>query len=435
MAQAWEAAVLACLMLAVGLTGCLTGAPTSQADPAEPDPEPDSEANALLSQAPRPYGQTIATGTEPTILADQDGEFLLIADHFGIYRSSDHGRTWTNVTPETGTLTSSDGITLAQDDAGTVYAVHPATVRLLTVRSPDGVNWSPPFHTDVAVITDRPWLAARGDGHLALLYYDFGRTYQEYCLSSQDGGQTYTDRTVFTDYPPPNAGNALFGPDGALYWAVDGTLYQREESYQLARWTLCDGRTDSQELVSNPGDQVFTQVAQQGEDLWIGTPDANESRLVLASPTEGTLTFTPTDGEDRLRTNTFLALSGNETELAVAWYGSQTPGDPESDGFEGVWNVYVARISAPGEGASTDLSCESSSVSCHRLTDEPNHEGRICMEGATCSEDRELLDYFGVDHAPDGSLHVAYVHTLVEDSVQRNEEIRYACLGPPCPTE
>ncbi len=123
-------------------------------------------------------------------------------------------------------------------------------------------------------------------------------------------------------------------------------------------------------------------------------------------------------------------LSGTEDELAIAWYGSASDGDPTSSSFSGAWNVYVAQIQAPANQSGQTLTCESAAVSCHRITEEPNYVGQICMDGIACDGNRELLDYFGVDHGLGDTVHVAFA----DSGGAADRETRYACLGEDCPS-
>ncbi len=309
-----------------------------------------------------------------------------------------------------------------------MYAVNTNGQAVQVASSEDGHDWSlgQPI-VDVAPIADRPWIGAHGDGQLGVIFYDAGRTLQEYCLASNDGGTTFAERTLTPAGPPPNAGNAVMTDDGTLYWAVDDTVYRRQPiDTPAGPPLLCNSPAGSRTVLDSVGPQVFTRVDTDGERVYTAAPTSESDKLQIAA-LDGfddvvDLTFEPTDGEDRLVTNTFLDVSGTADEVAIAWYGSETEGDPGSTSFDGAWNVFTVRISDPMTRDGATLTCESPGVTCDRLTDEPNHVGEICMAGVTCSGDRDLLDYFGADHAPDGSLNVAYGDDW-DGSAEEGEEV------------
>ena len=416
-------AVVAALVL---VPGCVTlsSAPAPAPAPTAADAPEDADAgpvNRFLLEAPRPYGTRVSGGAEPSILASRDGTTVWIGDTAGIHRSQDGGVSWQRLSdPFVGGLFT-DGWAMAEDDVGRLYVVVTNGQAIsLAVSGDKGTTWEHVNHlVDFSGVADRPWVAARGDGEVAVIFYDAVRTTREVCVRSDDAGRTFLVRHLNNVNVYPNAGNAAYGPDGALYYAT-GAM-----TYQWAR--ACEDPFKRMPHGSATGAQIFTQVSVDAAgDVYVARPSADNSQVVLSGThgmvggTRKTLVVSPPE----LASNTFVTLSAGDGEVVVAWYGSETAGNPSDPGFAGAWNVYVARVS----GFWTD----SPAVTYARLTTEPNHVGDFCMSGVTCGVgggggDRDLLDYFMVDHAPDGGVHVAYGH----DGTGSRAEVRYARLPAP----
>jgi hypothetical protein len=398
-------------MLVLLLAGCTVPAAKPDTAPLDQGSPP---VNLFLLDAPRPFGTTVSDGAEPMMLVMTDGT-LFIGDWTGLYRSTDNGATWAQ-TPdpflEIGNVLA-DGWALAEDAQGTLYAADTSGPNVGVAASHNnGQTWEP-FGKVVAVgsIVDRPWIAARGNGEVALVVNsDRG----EECYRSTDGGQTWTSFSIAND-GAPNAGNLKFDSVGRL-WYSNGA--------QIWRWSAPCLNAPLPIALPASGPQIFTQVDLDAQDriYWADpSPDSSSMRLWGRAP-QGVMKMV-TVSAPALQSNSFGALSVDQVtgEVAVAWYGSETPGDPSATGFGGAWNVYVTRVS--------DFWGSTPTTRTDRLTTEANHVGDFCMGGIGCTTgagDRDLLDYFGIDYAGDHSLHVAYGH----DGSGSSEEVRYARLGP-----
>ncbi len=119
---------------------------------------------------------------------------------------------------------------------------------------------------------------------------------------------------------------------------------------------------------------------------------------------------------DRVRTSMFswVAAGGAPGRVAVAFYGSETDGDPnvgpgrDEDGrftgFRGSWDVYVSQ--------SLNALAADATFAQVKATTHPFHYDSICLNGLGCSVtggDRSLADFFAADFNPRRhTLHVVY---------------------------
>lgn len=100
---------------------------------------------------------------------------------------------------------------------------------------------------------------------------------------------------------------------------------------------------------------------------------------------------------DNVRTTVFpwIVASGQPGRVAVAFYGTETDGNPNDGGFIASWDVYVAQ--------SLNMLDEDATFAQVKATTHPFHYNSICQEGLGCTitmGDRSLADFFAIDHDP-----------------------------------
>lgn len=388
----------------------LVGAALLLSSAAAPAPAPAFYADASDDGALPVAG--VSTGEEPMILVA--GGTLLVGDTAGVHRSTDGGATWTRSAHPFLPGAFTDGRALAVDDAGRLYAAHTQGQFIgVAVSANMGATWEWTSHVVAAnSIADRPWLSAQGDGKVVLVWYgDFG----EQCAYSSDAGRTWTTRTL-TGGGVPNAGSVHLDEAGRVWYTNGASIF---------RWSTPCGAIMRTVPLGASGPQILDQLAvDDAGRAYAALPSFDSSRMEVRgvrnmdASTLKTLSVSPAV----LRSNTFgaIATKADGSELAVAWYGSESAGNPSAS-FSGEWNVYVARV--------TGYWTASPVVTVQKVTTEPNHVGGYCMSGIACTTgtaDRDLLDYFGVAYAPDGTLHVAYGH----DGATTNAVVRHAALAP-----
>lgn len=374
-------------------------------------------SNAWLADAPKPKGSKVSEGSEPMVLTSNAGEAVWVADTTGAYRTSDNGTTWEEV-PFLLDLELLDGVSLAQDAGGTLYAAFLRSGRVEVLRPYDPGE---PLGRTSRVATasafpDRPWIAAGAEGEVVLLYYDVS-TLSESCVRTTEAGLVWPDH-----HPAVGAANA-----GEIDMAEDGSVAYVPSSSQHMRILEdpCLGGPIRTEPIdpADPGAQTLTPVDHSDGAWYTAAPTGDHSDIMVFG-VQGDTRRSVSVAPPVLAANTFATVSARDGEVAVAWYGSEANGDPNDPGFDGAWNVYVARIDR--------FWTAEPRISYSRLTESPNHFGDICRDGLGCGSgsedrDRDLLDYFGVDHDDHGGVHVAYAH----DGDGDDAEVRYAHLASP----
>ena len=382
---------------------------------------------------------TVSDGAEPTILVDKLGRGMLVGDQKGVLRSTNGGLNWFRVNvpyiPGNHPLVGGiyDGWALAQDDAGTIYASTTDGAVINVASSVDGgATWqlgASTFVVDGGGIADRPWLAARGDGQVAVTWNVGGLGVQA-CEYSSDGAFTFTRRTVPV---PLQSGGVTPTGDGLAIgglpaWYGNGQLVYAGNGFGTAKTLYryaappCGTTLFALQLPA-AGDQMSTQVATDGTKIYVATPTPDNSGVqVIGYNTwtdagRKTLVVSPAT----LKGATFTTIASRAGEIAVGFYGTPTAGDFQTPGFNGQWNVYVARVK--------DFWTATPQVRIDQVTATPNHVGDFCFQGTNCdvdaeSGDRDLLDYWQLTYDAAGNVHLAYGH----DGATANAEVRYAML-------
>jgi hypothetical protein len=403
--------MLALGVLAAALAGCLAASPP----PSSPGPAGIAQTPSLAARDASTgedlpllqgaHSAKVSAGSEPSVLADRNGKYVWIGDSSGGHYSTDNGTSWAAMPDFKLPGAFVDGWALAQDGSGKLYAAALQGSVLDVARSGDGGrSWEQVTHAaGVSGSADRPWLASRGNGEVVLFYFDapaVGFGFYEYCTRSTDGGASWLDRNPVAG--TPSAGKAFFDADGHFYYSqTDGTLFQFTGA--------CLSTPKQIPMLAGPAVNNFIQGDAWGNDLYMAAAMDGSSRIVLAGSHGGGAPKTLTVSPPSLKTNTYATLSAWGDQVAVAWYGSETPGDFSANGFAGDFNVYLAIV--------TDF-WGNATVTQSRLTGAPMHHGTICTTGLTCTGNRGLLDYFMVDHDIWGGLHVAYVDDTTDAGVR-----------------
>ncbi|MCW2669732.1 MAG: hypothetical protein JWO27_1629 [Frankiales bacterium] len=102
----------------------------------------------------------------------------------------------------------------------------------------------------------------------------------------------------------------------------------------------------------------------------------------------------------------WVAASGVPGRVAIAYYGTESVGDPNQGAFKATWNVYVSQ--------STDALSAQPHFDQVKATTHPFHYDSICLNGLGCdlsvpAGDRSLVDYFTMEYnRKSGKLNIVY---------------------------
>lgn len=383
---------LALLLSLMSVAGCLGAAqtPAPEAAPQAP-PAHDAPVHPLVAT---PLAQAaVSHGNEPMILVGPTGT-LWIGDTSGAYRSTDAGATWRALSDPFVEGLFTDGRALALDADNTLYMGTTNGQLIEVAASHDGGSSWPTVDkvVDAASIADRPWVAARGHGEVSVVdNADTG----ERCMRSTDGGSTFLDRSILTT-GNPNPGNLVYDASGTLYF-TNGAAVER--------WlNPCKGTLVQTVSLPASGAQIFAMVALDASGhnyVPLPTPGNGAIQLVghnqMSPLSQKTLVVSPPE----LHSNSFATVAERNGEIAVAWLGTTSSGDPSASGFQGTWNIYVARVAGFWTATPT--------VTVTQVTTTGMHDGWFCMGGVSCTSGRNLGDYIGLAYGASGDLHLAYV--------------------------
>lgn len=376
---------------------------------------------------------------EPSILAMDDGTLLITgaggltryaeepADAVGnagqsyLWRSVDDGATWqfvdlglpaplSTLLPYRNAILGVEG-DLAQDEAGRAYFVDLAALAAngLSVSTDSGASWTGTQNPLVGQpLTDRPWVAAMGDGEVWVKYLSMADGHR--VARSDDAGITFPE-----DLAIPSCGQGAIVADPADRSLIIPCLGD-EKIFLLrsASGPMAWEEVPVLALEGQPG-LVFPSaaVAAQGQYVfaWAERTDEGSEVRASASVDRGATWSAPVTLSAPGRTAVFPWVEANAAgDVAVVWYEADQPGP--SDEIDAEWlPMHAALRLDPAAGLGAPI--------VSPLVEEPVHRGSICTSGLGCvlsgrGEDRRLLDFFEVDVDAHGRSHVTWTNTQTD---------------------
>lgn len=375
--------------LALLLSGCIV--------PAGRAPAPTSDApSGVVTTLHVPIHRLESAAGETTFASDPQGRAMYVGGSQWVYVSRDDGSTWTRA-PGTALLGPLDGFSVAVDADGGLYAVTTEGANVDLSRSTDQArSWERTnFVAGLSAgIADRPWIAARGSGELAMLvgasHVTSAQGNYESCTMSDDRGQTWS--LPDTKGSPGPVGGLAFGDDGTFYSvAQDGTVekfVQRCSTSPQGLRVLDDDIVPDELPVATSGTHVFTAAPLKEGGLEFGglAMDGGIRRIRV----------TP----ENVLVGAYPAIAARGDDVAALWYGSNSAGDFTAASWMGSFDVYVAIIHDFWGTASQRV---------YKIDQAAVHDGPICREGVSCgSASRGPGDYFAIGFDAKGGLNLAY---------------------------
>lgn len=335
--------------------------------------------------------------------------------------------TWVNRRAPTSLFIDSDPIGFTDRQTGRVFAAE------LTLLSPtcktsysddDGVTWVPSQGSGLASAVDHETIGG-GPYHAPLnvnppspvyphaVYYCSQDIAAALCSRSDDGGLTFGPSIPIYNL------TACGGLHGHVKVAPDGTVYVPNRGCGTNSAVVVstdNGTTWTVREVQNPAvtntaatDDPAVGIDNNGVVYFLGALNGTAA-MVATSSDQGQTWSNIYDVGAAFGVNNVAfpaAVAGDAGRAAVAFYGATGGvGDSSSDGFTGVWHLYVAHTF--DGGAHWTTSDATPTLPMQRMG---------LLRGGGGPMDRNLLDFFDITIDRDGRVQVGYVN---------------GCSGGPC---
>jgi hypothetical protein len=315
--------------------------------------------------------------------------------------------TWSNVTA-TGANFNIDPILATDRSTGRTFAGGLAgECSVLNSSDNDGGSWQPVGNACAGVVDHEtigagPWHGAAplGATYSHAVYY-CAQTSSDACSTSSNGGTTFGPPMVVTGACGSLHGHVKVSADGTAYLpnahcgGVAGGGISTDNGTTWSSYTI----PGSSEPTNGFDPSVTTTPDNTAYEAWQA---ANNHPYVARSTSHGASWDRVTDLAGTMNppivNSTFQATTaGDNGRLAVAYLGSTTPGDPFSNAWHGVWDLYV---STSYDGGLTWTTV--------KATSDPVQRGWMCAGGTSCNSGRNLLDFMDANTTKDGRVVVGY---------------------------
>jgi len=330
--------------------------------------------------------------------------------------------TWTDVTALATGIFSLDPVAASDNATGRVFVAQLLGFgSAMTYTDDDGKTWStsrnsglpPGFDHQTVGVGPYPagGSAAPSGSFRNAVYYCSQGLVAALCARSDDGGATFgASATAYTsDQCAAIHGHVRVAPDGTVY--LPNSWCRGQQGVAVSRdagktWTLKTvpgsslGDSDPSIGIGRDGTAYFSFVGSDGLTKVSTTRDRGDS---WSPPIDLGRSF-------GLQNGAFpAAIAGDGDRAAVAFLGTKTPGNDQSQFFAmddsrtryvgAEWHLYVATTYDRGRTWKT----------VHVTPRDPVQRGRICLAGTTCSsDDRNLLDFMDIQVDRAGRVLVAW---------------------------
>ncbi|MEA2313220.1 MAG: hypothetical protein QOE28_3188, partial [Solirubrobacteraceae bacterium] len=415
-----------------------------QRDEAEPDIRTDADGNVVTC------GPTGFSGASDYAQISSDGgdQFHLIGEEprgqqgsggggdcglaFGVKPNGNGKYTYayTGLGPLTGFTTSTS----------------PDNGHTLTTGGPQGNG-----NTAKGGLADRQWMAFL-DANTVLLSYNQQQPRNVVVQKSTNGGLTYNDldpanpldrqgviASANPDFPGPmrsmpaklanpaagadqyvayygwNASDAKFAyvnfaisdPTGLVWHNCQVAKLSLDDSGGLGAFTVSDNDRDGNIYLTYADKKGFhSYLTTLTHDKLASCTGANDADTATLTNPGWSAPVQVDRGNVRSTVFPWLAAGGEPGRVAVAFYGTESDGDPNDGAFKASWDVYVNQSLNALDG--------SPAFSQVKATTHPFHYDSICLRGLACDlaqpkGDRSLADFFGITYdKKTGKLMVVY---------------------------
>ena len=151
---------------------------------------------------------------------------------------------------------------------------------------------------------------------------------------------------------------------------------------------------------------AYTEKGGDNDTYYTAVPAANMRTCKKAGDTIGTGRQHRVN-RDKVETTVMpWIVAGDRGRIAIAYFGTESVGNPDDGKFKASWYPYV--------GMTVNALSKNPSWYQTKASSHPFHYGSICLNGLGCTlsvpeGDRSLADYFAMDISPKtGRLHIVY---------------------------
>ena len=321
----------------------------------------------------------------------------------------------------------------AIDQAGNVFISEINLANIAVSKSTDGGRSYGLQNVISFSGSDRQWMAADREDELYMAANGFGggpvpSTEQgilgHFLAKSTDGGVTFGDpliiEPIIGDLQIDQARGILYSlhhAAGALGMARFPNIRNEDTDFTVEVTTIAENTGMSG--VQRSIDPTFDMDAEGNLYVtWYENGSAVRPQGVYyAYSTDQALSWsTPlrVDASEDDEVWPWIAV-GAPGQVAIAWLQTDSRADDPLPGEAGdrPWQVMVAHSSSGLGCASENADDPAAGLAAFTVTqasDEPPHTGTICQQGTVCQAqliDRRLGDYFSIEVALDGTVHIA----------------------------
>lgn len=389
-------------------------------------PLPSDAADLALKLLP-----VASQGAEPTIGVTKDGSIYVTGGSGRVLRSSDHGKSWQDVSDRTRQVRDFDPYLWVDPTTDRIYSVPLYIACSNLFWSDNGAKsweWNPaggcglPGHDHQSLSTGPPPKGVSTQGYPNVVYYTYNsfRSDGTWVTTSLDGGQTWNLGTKVADGDDCQSaldGAPAVGPDGTVYVPMPRCKGLRIGTSKDAgkTWSVRDvndvgmlGVTPATPLDDTPFSPNPGADVDEAGHAYVAFPGADGRMYVTRSADGGNHWSKPLRvSPPEVNSTAFSTLvAGADGRIAMAYFGTNA----STDGWKGksaqfappstVWHLYFTIAS--------DAMADDPVFTTVRATppEDPVQIGCIWQSGGV-NDCRNLADFFDLTER-DGRPYLVY---------------------------